>query len=107
VTVTHDKTGMGQFGAVISAPPFRRWTFQRWNVKCVFLWNVTIVQKFALPSSGKRGSARVSLALVPDLSDYAVFIAIHDAYHGFGSPVTAYSYTDKQLIARKCDIFLD
>jgi len=26
------------------------------------------VQKFALPSSGKRVSARVNLALVPDLS---------------------------------------
>jgi len=22
-----------------SAPPFRRWTFLRWNVKCIFLWN--------------------------------------------------------------------
>jgi len=33
-----------------SAPPFRRWTFRRWNVKCIFLWNVTKVQKFALPS---------------------------------------------------------
>jgi len=38
------------------------------------------VHKFALPSSGKRVSAKVSLALVPDLSNYAVFIAIHDAY---------------------------
>jgi len=65
------------------------------------------VQKFALPLSGKRGSARVSLGLVPDLSNYAVFIAIHDAYHGFGSAVTAYSYTDRQPIARKYDIFLD
>ena len=33
-----------------SAPPFRRWTFWRWNVKCVFLWNVTKVQKIALLS---------------------------------------------------------
>jgi len=49
------------------------------------------VRKFALPSSGKRVSARVvSLALVPGL-----FIAIHDAYYGFGSAITAYSYTDK------------
>jgi len=24
--------------------------FRRWNVKCVFLWNVTNVQKFAVPS---------------------------------------------------------
>jgi len=52
----------------------------------------------------KRVSARVSLALVPDLSNYAVFIAIHDAYHGF---VTAYWYTDRQPMARKYDIFLD
>jgi len=27
----------------------RRWTFRRWNVECIFLWNVTKVQKFALP----------------------------------------------------------
>ena len=53
-------------------------------------------KKFALPSSGKRVSARVSLALVPVLSNYAVFIAIHDAYHGFGCAITAYSYTDRQ-----------
>jgi len=65
------------------------------------------VQKFALPSSGKRVSARISLALFPDLSNYAVFIAIHDAYHGFGSTVTAYSYADRQPMARKHDIFLD
>jgi len=90
-----------------SVPPFRRLTFRRWNVKCVFLWNVTKGQKFALPSSGKRVSARVSLELVPDISNYAVFIAIHDAYHGFGSAISAYSYTDRQLMARKYDIFLD
>jgi len=65
------------------------------------------VQKFALPSSGKRVSARVGLALVPDLSNYAVFIVIHDAYHGFGSVINAYSYTDRQPMARKYDIFLD
>jgi len=76
-------------------------------VKCVFLSNVTKVQKFALPSPGKRVSARASLALVPDISNYAVFIAIHDAYHGFGSAVSAYSYTDGQPMARKYDIFLD
>jgi len=35
--------GMGQFGAAVSA-------IRRWNVKCVFLWNITKVQKFALPS---------------------------------------------------------
>jgi len=39
------------------------------------------MQKFALPSFGKRVSSRVSLALVPDLSNHSVFIAIHDAYH--------------------------
>ena len=32
---------------------------------------------------------------MPDLSNYAVFIAIHDAYHGFGRAITAYSYTDR------------
>jgi len=37
------------------------------------------VQKFALASSGKRLSARINLAFVPDLSNYAVSIAIHDA----------------------------
>ena len=31
------------------ALPFRQWTFRRWNVKCVFLWNATQVQKFAMP----------------------------------------------------------
>ena len=76
-------------------------------MKCVFLWNVTKVQKFALPSSGKRVSTRVSLALVPDLSNYAVFIAIHDAYHGFGSAITVYSYIVRQPMAKKYDIFLD
>ena len=65
------------------------------------------MQKFALPSSGKRVSARVSLALVPDLSNYAVFIAIHGAYHGFGSTVAAHSYADRQPMARQYDIFLD
>jgi len=65
------------------------------------------VQKSALPSSGKRASARVSLALVPDLSNYAVFIAIHDAHHGLGSAITGYSYTERQPMAREYDIFLD
>ena len=74
-------------------------------MKCVFLWNVTKVQKFALLSSGKRVSGRVSLALDPDLSNYAVFIAIHDAYHGFGSAISAFSCTDRQPLARKYDIF--
>jgi len=43
----------------------------------------------------------VSLALVPDLSNYALFIAIHDAYYGFGSAITAYSYTDKATDGKK------
>jgi len=63
------------------------------------------VQKFALPTSGKRVSEKVSVAFVPDLSNYAVHIAIHDAYRGFGSAITAYSYTDRQPMARKYDIF--
>ena len=29
--------GMGQFGAAVTATPFRRRTFRRWNVKCGFL----------------------------------------------------------------------
>ena len=29
------------------------------------------------------------------------------SYHGFGSAITAYSYTDRQPMARKYDIFLD
>jgi len=65
------------------------------------------VQKFTLPSSGKRVSARVSLTLVLDISNYAVFIAIHDAYHGFGNAITAYLYTKRQPMARKYNIFLD
>jgi len=65
------------------------------------------VQRFALRSSGKRVSARVSLALVPDVSNYAVFIAIHDAYYGFGSAITDYSYTHRQPMARKYDLILD
>ena len=59
------------------------------------------MRKFALPSSGKRVSARVSLALVPDLSNYALFIAIHDAYYGFRSAITAYSYTDEATEGKK------
>ena len=73
----------------------------------ISLWKVTKVQKFALPSSGKRVSARVSLALVPNLSNFAVFIAIHDAHHGFGSAITVYSYTHRQPLARKYDKLLD
>ena len=42
-----------------------------------------------------------SLALVPDLSNYALFIAIHDAYYGFGNAITAYSYTDKATDGNK------
>jgi len=59
------------------------------------------MRKFALPSSVKRVSARVSLALVPDLSNFALFIAIHDAYYGFGSAITAYSYIDKATEGKK------
>ena len=59
------------------------------------------MRKFALPSSVKRVSARVSLALVQDLSNFALFIAIHDAYYGFGSAITAYSYIDKATEGKK------
>ena len=65
------------------------------------------MQTFALPSPGKHVSARVSLVLVPDLSNYAVFIAMHDAYCGFGNAIIAYSYTNRKPMARKYDIFLD
>jgi len=88
---------MGPFGAAVSA------------MKCEMYFPSECHQsaKSALSSSGKRVSARVSLALVPDLSNYALFIAIHVAYHGFGSAITAYSYTDAQAMARKYDMFLD
>ena len=59
------------------------------------------MRKFALPSSGKRVSARVSLALVPDLSNFALFFAIDDAYCGFGSAIAAYSYIDKATDGKK------
>ena len=58
------------------------------------------MRKFALPSSGKRVSARVSLALVTDLSNFALFFAIDDTY-GFGSAIAAYSYTDKATDGKK------
>jgi len=54
----------------------------------------------------KRAGARFCVALVPDLSNYAVFIVIHDVYHGFRSAITSYSYTGGQVMARKYDIFL-
>jgi len=42
----------------------------------------------------KRVGTRFCLALVRDRSNYAVLIEIHDVYHGFGSAITSYSYTD-------------
>ena len=59
------------------------------------------MRKFALPSSGKRVSSRINLALVPDFSNYDLFIAIDDAYYGFGSAITAYSYIDKANDGKK------
>jgi len=50
---------------------------------------------------------KIRSSTCPDLSNYAVFIAIHDAYHGFGNAITAYSCTDRKPMARKYDIFLD
>jgi len=82
---------MGQFGAAVSAMDvstmicgmcFPLECHQSAKVRTLVVWEAC-----------KRVSARVSLALVPDLSNYAVFIAIHDAYHGFGSAITAYWYT--------------
>ena len=80
-TVRRRRFGDGRFGDVM------------WNV---FSFGMSPKCKtFALPSSGKRVSARVSLALVPDLSNFAVFIAIHDAYYAFVNAIIAYSYTDR------------
>jgi len=96
--------GMGQFGAADSAMDVSA-------MKCEMCFTLECHQsekvRTAVVWEGKSVSARVSLALVPDLSNYAVFIAIHDAYHGFGSAITAYSFPDRQPMARKYDIFLD
>jgi len=77
---------MGQFDASVSAMDVSA-------MECEMCFPLECHQsaKFTLLSSGKRVSARVILALVPDLSIYAVFIAIHDGYYGFGSAITDYS----------------
>jgi len=86
-------------------PKKRNRTVRRWNAKCFPLECHQSAKVCTVVV--KRLGARFGLALVPDLSNYAVFIAVHDAYHGFGSVITAYSYTDRQPMARKYDIFLD
>jgi len=85
---------MGQFGAAVSA------------MKCEMCFPLECHQCAKVRTAVvKRVGARFGLALVPDLSSYAVFIEIHDAYHGFGSAITAYSHTYRQPMARKYDIF--
>jgi len=61
---------MGQFGAAVSAMKSE----MRLSSECHKSAKVrtTVV---------KCVGARFGLALVPDLSNYAVFIAIHDAYN--------------------------
>jgi len=39
-----------------SAPPFRRWMFRRWNVKCVFLRKVAKVRPAVVWEARKRKS---------------------------------------------------
>jgi len=88
---------MGQFGDTVSAMKY----------EMCFPWECHQSAKV------RTAAQRVSLALVPDLSNYVVFIAIRGfgsaitAYHGFGSAITAYSYTHRQPMARKYDVFLD
>jgi len=89
-------TGMGQFDASVSAMDVSAINVSAMDVsamECEMCFPLECHQsaKFTLLSSGKRVSARVILALVPDLSIYAVFIAIHDGYYGFGSAITDYS----------------
>jgi len=86
---------MGHFSAAVSA------------MKCEMCFPLECQSAKVRTAVVKRVVARFCLALVPDHSNYAVFIAIHDVYHGFGSAITAYSYTGRQPIASKYDIFLD
>jgi len=87
---------MGQFGAVVSA------------MKCEMCFPLQChLSAKVLTAVVKHVGARFSLALVPGHSSHAVFIAIHDAYHGIGSAITAYSNTDRQPMARQYDLYLD
>jgi len=95
---------MGLFGAAVSAMDVSAMTcemcfplecHQSAKVRTAVVWEAC-----------KRKSQSI-LALGPDLSKYAVFIAIHDAYHRFENATVAYSYTGGQPMARKYYIFLD
>ena len=64
---------MGQFGSAVSAMDVSA-------MKCEIYFPLECHQSAKVRTAVvKRLGARVSLALVPDLSNYAVFIAIHDA----------------------------
>jgi len=88
-----------------SALPFWQWTFRAIAfsaMKCEMCFPLECHQSATVHTTVvKCVGARFWLALVPDLSNYAVFIVIHDVYHGFRSAITAYSYTDRQQMARK------
>ena len=87
---------MGQFGAAVSA------------MKCEMCFPLEYHPSAKVCTAVvKRVGARFGLALVPGRSSHAVFNRIHDAYHGFGSAITAYSYTDIQPMARMYGILLD
>ena len=97
---------MGQFGAAVSADAVAAMDVS--TMKCEMFFPSECRQSAKVRTAVlKRVGARFFLALVPHLSNYAVFIAIHDSYHRFGSAITAYSYTDRQPMARKYDTFLD
>ena len=97
---------MGQFGAAVSADAVAAMDVS--TMKCEMFFPSECRQSAKVRTAVlKRVGARFFLALVPHLSNYAVFIAIHDVHHGFVSAINSYSYTDRQLMARKNVIFLD
>jgi len=102
---------MGQFGAAVSTMDVSAIVVSAMDVsamKCEMCFPLECRQSGKVRTTVvKRVGARFCLALVPHLSNYAVFIAIHDVYHRFRSAITAYSYTDRQPMARKYGTFLD
>jgi len=77
-----------------SAPPFRQW-----NVKCVFTWNVTKAQSSHCRREACRRKIRCSTFPRP-FQSCCIYCESY-AYHGFGSAITAYSYTDKATDGKK------
>jgi len=72
---------VGQFGAAISAMDVSA-------MKCEMCFPLECSQSAKVCTAlVKRVGARFCLALVPDLSNYAVLIAIHDVYHEFESAI--------------------